>query len=62
MCCRCKASCKGSLLFYVESTILELDKIYINGGYQGFCLEMKPDVLVNLLHPTPVNVAIDSLD
>ena len=47
---------------YVEATILELDKIYINGGYQGFCLEMKPDVLVNLLHPIPVNVAIDSLD
>ena len=47
---------------YVEASILELDKIYINGGYQGFCLEMKPDVLVNLLHPIPVNVAIDSLD
>ena len=47
---------------YVEATILELDKIYINGGYQGFCLEMKPEVLVNLLHPIPVNVAIDSLD
>ena len=47
---------------YVESTILELDKIYINGGHQGFCLEMKPDVLVKLLKPVPVNVAIDSLD
>lgn len=47
---------------YVESTILELDKIYINGGHQGFALEMKPDVLVKLLSPIPVNVAIDSLD
>ena len=47
---------------YVESTILELDKIYINGGHQGFCLEMKPGVLVDLLHPVPVSVAIDSLD
>ena len=47
---------------YVESTILELDKIYINGGHQGFCLEMKPSVLADLLHPVPVAVAIDSLD
>ena len=43
---------------YVESSILELDRIYINGGYRGFVLEMKPQVLVDLLQPTPVNVAL----
>ncbi|MFA6814851.1 MAG: YbaK/EbsC family protein [Lentisphaeria bacterium] len=47
---------------YVEKTILELTKIYINGGHQGFVLTMKPDVLVNVLHPIPVEVAIDPLD
>lgn len=46
---------------YVERTILELEKIYINGGHQGFVLEMKPDVL-SILKPISVNVAIDSLD
>lgn len=43
---------------YVEDTILELENIYINGGYRGFVLEMKPQVLIDLLHPTPVHVAI----
>ncbi|MBO4511988.1 MAG: Cys-tRNA(Pro) deacylase [Victivallales bacterium] len=43
---------------YVEASILELDKIYINGGYRGFCLEMDPEVITRLLNATPVNVAI----
>lgn len=47
---------------YVESSILELEKIYINGGYRGFVLEMSPDVVVKLLSPEPVQVAIPSLD
>ena len=46
---------------YVEESILALEIIYINGGYRGFVLEMKPHVLVDLLHPVPVHVALQSL-
>ena len=45
---------------FVEESSLALEKIYINGGYRGFVLEMKPQVLVDLLHPTPVHVALQS--
>ena len=45
---------------YVEESILTLEKIYINGGYRGFVLEMSPQVLVDLLHPVPVHVALQS--
>ena len=43
---------------YVEASILELDKIYINGGYRGFCLEMKPEAITRLLNAIPLKVAI----
>ena len=48
---------RRKLPVYVEETILELDYLYINGGRRGFILGMKPDVLVEALNPTPVNVA-----
>ena len=44
---------------YVERTILELEKIYINAGHRGYVLEMAPSELVRVLQPTPVDVAID---
>lgn len=47
---------------YVEQSILTLEKIYINGGYRGFALEMSPDDLVRVLSPEPVNVAIEPQD
>ncbi len=34
---------------YVESTIFELEKIYINGGKRGFLVEIEPFVLKNIL-------------
>ncbi|MBQ6471494.1 MAG: aminoacyl-tRNA deacylase [Victivallales bacterium] len=46
---------------YVQQTILELPEIYINGGQRGFVLKMSPKVVQDLLAPTPVDVAIDSL-
>jgi Cys-tRNA(Pro) deacylase len=49
---------RRQLPVYVEKTILELDYLYINGGRRGFILGMKPDVLVKVLDPIPVNVAI----
>ncbi|MBX3042834.1 MAG: Cys-tRNA(Pro) deacylase [Candidatus Kapabacteria bacterium] len=43
---------------YAESTILNLDKIYINGGKQGFLIGINPDLLIKLLNVYPVDVAI----
>jgi Cys-tRNA(Pro) deacylase len=42
---------------YVEETILELPRIYINGGKRGFIIGLDPKALVDILHPTPVRVA-----
>jgi Cys-tRNA(Pro) deacylase len=46
------------LPIYVEASILELAKIYINGGKRGFIVGLSPQDLVRILKPTPVNVAI----
>ena len=43
---------------YVESTILELDRICINGGRRGYLLGIEPRVLVDLLGATPVSCAL----
>jgi Cys-tRNA(Pro) deacylase len=42
---------------YVEATILELRRIYINGGKRGFIVGLEPKELVRVLAPTPVRVA-----
>jgi Cys-tRNA(Pro) deacylase len=42
---------------YVQSTILELPYLYINAGRRGFIVGMKPETLVSLLDPVPVDVA-----
>ncbi|MBE9609828.1 aminoacyl-tRNA deacylase [Chitinilyticum piscinae] len=42
---------------YVESTVLDLPQIYINGGKRGFLVSMRPDVLVRVLGAQAVNVA-----
>lgn len=47
---------KKQLPIYVEQTILELDRIYINGGKRGFLVGMAPADLVSLLRPSPVQV------
>ena len=43
---------------YVESTVLELDRICINGGRRGFLVGIAPDVLVTVLGATPVACAL----
>jgi len=43
---------------YVEETIPELPRIYINGGKRGFLVGLDPLELVRVLKPTPVRVAI----
>lgn len=43
---------------YLEETILPLEKIYINGGKRGFLIEIAPQVVMDLLKPTLVQVGI----
>ncbi len=43
---------------YVEGTILELPRIYINGGKRGFLVGLDPKELARVLKPTPVRVGI----
>ncbi|MEQ4617907.1 MAG: aminoacyl-tRNA deacylase [Corticimicrobacter sp.] len=43
---------------WVESTILDLPGIYINGGRRGYLLGLDPAVLGRLLDARPVQVAL----
>lgn len=43
---------------YVESTVLELPGIHINGGSRGFLVGIAPRVLVELLQALPVAAAV----
>ncbi|HDR9007356.1 TPA: Cys-tRNA(Pro) deacylase [Burkholderia vietnamiensis] len=42
---------------YVESTILELPTIYLNGGRRGYLVSLAPAVLTTLLGARPVQCA-----
>lgn len=48
---------RTKLPVYVERTIFDLKRIYINGGKRGFLIEISPDVLI-ALDPIDVEVAI----
>jgi Cys-tRNA(Pro) deacylase len=43
---------------YVEKTILDLQKIYINGGKRGFIIEINPQDLRTAFHITLVEAAV----
>jgi len=43
---------------YVEASIIELDKIYINGGKRGFLVEIEPGDLKRVMSVEEVEVAI----
>jgi Cys-tRNA(Pro) deacylase len=43
---------------YVERSMLDLPRIYINGGARGFLVGIAPGDLVRVLQPTPVEVGI----
>ena len=43
---------------YMEKSILELSKIYINGGKRGFLIGLDSHVVMNLLKPIMVQVGI----
>ncbi|HEX2603100.1 MAG TPA: Cys-tRNA(Pro) deacylase [Oxalicibacterium sp.] len=44
---------------YVEQSILDLDRIYINGGRRGYLVGIVPAVLTQALTATPVNCALE---
>jgi Cys-tRNA(Pro) deacylase len=46
------------LPIYVEASILDLPRIYINGGKRGFLVGLEPKDLARVLKPVPVRVAI----
>lgn len=44
---------------YVESSILALPKIYINGGQRGYLIGIAPGLLESLLRARAVECALD---
>ena len=49
---------KTKMPVYVESSIFELERIYINGGKRGFLVEIAPEVLQKVLPIQKVEVGI----
>lgn len=48
---------RKSMPVYVESTILDLPTIYLNGGRRGYLVSIAPSVLTTLLGAKPVQCA-----
>ena len=46
------------LPIFMEKTIAELDRLYINGGKRGYLVGMDPADMIRVLNPTPVDAAI----
>lgn len=49
---------RAKLPVYMEKTILDIPKIYINGGKRGYLVGMAPGEIVRILSPSLVNVGI----
>lgn len=49
---------RQSLPVYMEASIEQLEKIWINGGKRGLLVEMSPTDLIRILQPVKVSVAI----
>lgn len=43
---------------YMEASIQDLERLYINGGKRGFLVGLSPQAILNLLEPTLVKVGI----
>jgi Cys-tRNA(Pro) deacylase len=48
---------KKAMPVYVESSILDLGTIYLNGGRRGYLVSIAPSVLTGLLNARPVQCA-----
>ena len=49
---------RKSMPVYLEETVLDLPRIYINGGKRGYLVGLAPGEVVRLLKPTLVRVGI----
>ena len=49
---------KKTLPVFVERSILQLPRIYLNGGKRGFLVALAPQELLRVLAATPVDAAI----
>jgi Cys-tRNA(Pro) deacylase len=49
---------KTKMPIYVEKTIFDLERIYINGGKRGFLLSIEPQILREVLQIEEVDVAV----
>ena len=49
---------RKTLPVYAERSILDLEKIYINGGRRGYLIGIAPALLAQLLKPTLVDCAL----
>ena len=50
---------RKAMPIYVEQSVLELAKIYINGGRRGYLIGLSPDVLISLLQAKPVSCGLE---
>jgi Cys-tRNA(Pro) deacylase len=50
---------RKTMPIYIEGSIVELPRIYINGGQRGFLVALDPKELVRVLRPTLVQVALE---
>src|SRR6187200_1615272 len=44
---------RKQLRVFIERTILELDRVYVNGGRRGFLVSLAPSEIVRVLDATP---------
>jgi len=49
---------RKELPVYVERSVLDLDRVYINGGRRGLLVSIAPAELVRVLHAMPVEAAL----
>lgn len=49
---------KKPIPVFVERSVLELERIYLNGGKRGFLIGLDPKALLPILNPVAVDVAI----
>jgi Cys-tRNA(Pro) deacylase len=49
---------KKRMPVYVESSVLELERIYLNGGRRGYLVSLDPKLLPALLDAQPVQCAL----
>ena len=50
---------RKAMPIYLERSVLDLERIYINGGRRGYLLGMEPAVLTRVLSPVLVDVALE---